>query len=446
MRPGILYRQVAARDYRVPEGIDRHSVNYHDPRTIHRTRSARERSDIPFIFIFSMVLWQLVGAGLAAALAVGVGWGHKHHHRKVTNAATIYVIGDLHGDATCAAYWVDRLGLVDAATQQWLQPSASLVFMGDYIDKGPTSLQTLEFVKNLTDSFPNKVTALLGNHEMELLKDRDANVVVKYMQLPYATVHPQEYLNFLERPADEKDHLVVDLLLNASLEVYANQWHQRILVAATADPRYGRTAVTEIFEESLQPLLKERLVEYQASYLKAFGSNTSLGQWLEQRPVAHVQEGVLFCHGGINREIAAEIIRVGSIDALNNLVGRNSHESKYVSFLEDTPSGNTVAEMLVYRGNHKAGACPELGHLLEDLGVERLVVGHTPAQNVRSMCNDQLWAVDSLLGRWIRTSGNYYCPTSRRQSQDGKFVCDALEKSCQGQVVKMQRGLVEVIS
>ncbi len=48
--------------------------------------------------------------------------------------------------------------------------------MGDYVDKGPTAKQVVEFVKDLTTTFPTKVTAILGNHELELLRDRDARI------------------------------------------------------------------------------------------------------------------------------------------------------------------------------------------------------------------------------------------------------------------------------
>jgi predicted MPP superfamily phosphohydrolase len=54
---------------------------------------------------------------------------------------------------------------------KWIDDKSTLVFMGDYVDKGPTSKHTVEFVKNLTTAFPTKVTAILGNHELELLRE-----------------------------------------------------------------------------------------------------------------------------------------------------------------------------------------------------------------------------------------------------------------------------------
>jgi hypothetical protein len=363
-----------------------------------------------------------------------------------------YVIGDLHGDVDCGKYWVNRLGLVDYLDEEetkplkWRQPMASLVFMGDYIDKGPYSYQTLLYVKSLTMAFPDKVTALMGNHELELLRDRHPETRVKYMQLAYSSVHPQEYLNFLDRDVDESDHRVVDLLLNASLEVYEKRWQNSVLVSAEVEPDGKRHAITELFDEAMRPFIQERIREYQASYLAAFASNTSLGYWVENLAVAHVENGVFFCHGGLSASIVRQILRVGGVDALNTLVRKNSNDKSLRQFLQETPEGAAVYDMLVYRGNHKKGACDELDQLLDKLGVDRLVVGHTPDENVRSQCSNRFWAVDSLLGRWIRTSGNYYCPISRRASQSGRFVCDELVGACQGQVVKISKSGVEIIS
>ena len=429
-------------------------------------------------------------AGLAALAAIGVGLYQQKRQRNPIIAAsskdkpllptTTYVIGDLHGDVECGKYWVNRLGLVDD-NNNWLQPQASLVFMGDYCDKGPYSFQTMQYVKSLTDAFPDRVTALMGNHELELLRDRHPETQIKYMQLAYSSVHPQEYLNYLERDVDEKDLLVVDLLINASIEVYGNRWHQSFLVAPEVDPRFKRHGITEFFEEGLRPVIKERLQEYQDSYLRAFASNTTLGRWVERLDVAHVENGVFFCHGGISESIVEQIQSVGGVDAFNELVKTNSNDTTFLTFLE-SPEGRAVYEvrilgallppsgllatcahacsfytltrelpivasqMLIYRGNHKSGACDELNYLLDELKVERLAVGHTPGENVRSSCSDKFWAVDSLLGRWIRTSGNFYCPTTRRESQNGRFVCDDLVAECEGQVVKVTREGVEIIA
>lgn len=359
---------------------------------------------------------------------------------------TVYVIGDLHGDVGCGKYWVNRLELADLEGKKWLKPEASVVFLGDYCDKGPYSFQTMHFVKSLTDAFPDKVTALMGNHELELLRDRDEKTNPKYMHLAWSAVHPGEYQHYLtDREWDQQDDLVLDLLLNASLEIYANRWHNSVLLSPTAPEEDERVPITEIFEEELRPLISERLEEYQDAYLKAFASNSTLGQWVESLKVAHIEQGTFFTHGGLHPKFVEEIQAQGGVDALNDVVRQHATTEKFVPFM-DTWTGKIVYNMLVYRGNHKeADGCGGLSPMLQDLGVKRLAVGHTPDENVRSLCQDQFWALDSLLGRWIRTSGNMYCPMEKRSSQNGNFVCDAIPTECEGQVVKMTADRVEII-
>mmetsp|Transcript_23413 Transcript_23413/g.49673 ORF Transcript_23413/g.49673 Transcript_23413/m.49673 type:complete len:308 (+) Transcript_23413:79-1002(+) len=147
-----------------------------------------------------------------------------------SHLTSVFVIGDLHGDAVCAISWVNRTGLIanlflddaiDSSSSSsvtallyqklnnpsqwlWTSPQSTLVFVGDYVDKGPTSKQTVQFVKDLTTAFPDRVTAILGNHELELLRDRDARIpwVGKYSAYSHATVHPGEYLNYFANSLD----------------------------------------------------------------------------------------------------------------------------------------------------------------------------------------------------------------------------------------------------
>ena len=395
-----------------------------------------------------------VGGIIAVLLTVGMRFNESASSSAADSSdtssepleRTVFVIGDLHGDVDCGKYWVEKLQLADLEDKKWLRPEASLVFLGDYCDKGPFSFQTMNFVKSLTDAFPDKVTALMGNHELELLRDRDEKTVSKYMHLSWSAVHPGEYKNYLtDREWDDKDDFVLDVLLNASIEIYSNRWHDRVQITPGAPTNEKYVSITQILEDDLRPLVSERLQEYQAAYLKAFASNTTLGQWVESLKVAHVELDTFFTHGGLHPKMAEEILAVGGVDNLNNIVRANATTEKFVPFM-DTWTGQIVYHMLVYRGNHQeANGCGNLAPILEQLGVKRLAVGHTPDENVRSLCNDQFWALDSLLGRWIRTSGNMYCPMERRVSRNGRFVCDPIPSQCEGQVVKMTAESVTVI-
>ena len=393
-----------------------------------------------------MVLW-IVPTLVTALIAIGGGILVRQNRIKNRPAlgqptddktSIIYVIGDLHGDSQCARYWIHKIGVVDNATSptRWMDPRASLIFMGDYVDKGPQSRQVIDLVRKLTDTFPTKVTALMGNHEMELLKDRDASRPYFYYHMPYAVVHPGEYFNYLDRDLDNEDSIVLQLLMQASLEVYGNNWYGTVRYAP--DVKKGHSVV-ELIQPEYQTLVKQRLTEYQQAYIDAYRSNTTLGQWLMARPVVHKQDGVLFTHGGVSSAEAYFVRTTENVKALNAAVLMNADEDNFRTFMESTPMGQAAEEMMIYRGNH--GDCSMTTKLLDGMEfTSKLVVGHTPAKSVRVQCDGRFLAADSLLGRYIRTSGNQYCSDQGGKSANGRFVCPPVSQQCHGQIVKITNG------
>lgn len=357
-----------------------------------------------------------------------------------------FVIGDLHGDAQCAAHWVERTGLINS-NGKWADPTSHLVFVGDYVDKGPTSRQVVELVKSLTERYPSHVTALLGNHEMELLLDRDRSRWNSwggsgFFGLAYASVHPGEFLHYLDREPTEEDRAVVDALYKASVEVYGSGLHSQMYMAPPG--LVGDKSILRFIPENMQELVIDRLKEYRQAYLDCYRSGTELGDWLEKRPIIALLNETVFVHGGISPNGKALIDKLG-IDGINQLFVEYSHDSKLGSFVEQTQEGQIMYDLLTFRGNHQEGACPYLPQLLPD-GASRLGVGHTPDSSVRMMCDNTFLALDSSLGRWFRNSGNEYCPGHEVSSSNGRYRCSEINDQCEGQIVKLTwDGEVEIV-
>ena len=112
----------------------------------------------------------------------------------------VFLIGDLHADADCARSWVARTGAVDLEATPWAWTGGNgtaLVFMGDYVDKGLQGRGVLELVKALTDAFPDRVAAVIGNHDFFALLDATLALgTSRPMGVPvstftYAFNHPQ---------------------------------------------------------------------------------------------------------------------------------------------------------------------------------------------------------------------------------------------------------------
>jgi serine/threonine protein phosphatase 1 len=70
----------------------------------------------------------------------------------------IFAIGDIHG---CRQKLDKLLSKIDWRPEN----KEELVFLGDYIDRGPDSYGVVEIVRELKEAHPKEVTLLKGNHE-----------------------------------------------------------------------------------------------------------------------------------------------------------------------------------------------------------------------------------------------------------------------------------------
>lgn len=68
-----------------------------------------------------------------------------------------FAIGDIHGDLASLLTLLDRLPALTSAD--------TLVFLGDYLDRGPDSAGVVAHVRELARRGPARVVALRGNHE-----------------------------------------------------------------------------------------------------------------------------------------------------------------------------------------------------------------------------------------------------------------------------------------
>ncbi|HTM23069.1 MAG TPA: metallophosphoesterase family protein [Kofleriaceae bacterium] len=76
-----------------------------------------------------------------------------------------FVIGDIHGDLEQLDTLLGRLPALAAGD--------TLVFLGDYVDRGPCSRQVVERVRALQTDSPAHVVTLRGNHEDAWLRVAD---------------------------------------------------------------------------------------------------------------------------------------------------------------------------------------------------------------------------------------------------------------------------------
>src|SRR5262245_43785874 len=68
-----------------------------------------------------------------------------------------FAIGDIHGDSEHLFKLLSCLPELDKED--------TVVFLGDYVDRGPRSKEVVQYVKNFHEQTPARVVALRGNHE-----------------------------------------------------------------------------------------------------------------------------------------------------------------------------------------------------------------------------------------------------------------------------------------
>ena len=80
---------------------------------------------------------------------------------RAPDGVTLYAIGDLHGRADLLKLLIGRIRSDRAGASD----RAELIFLGDYIDRGPDSKVVIDQVLDLQDEPDFSVTTLKGNHE-----------------------------------------------------------------------------------------------------------------------------------------------------------------------------------------------------------------------------------------------------------------------------------------
>lgn len=76
-------------------------------------------------------------------------------------------IGDIHGHAAPLRELLEKLGFVEDADAYRHPEGRRVVFLGDYIDRGPAIRETLQIVKDMCDA--GTALAIMGNHEFNAI-------------------------------------------------------------------------------------------------------------------------------------------------------------------------------------------------------------------------------------------------------------------------------------
>ncbi len=79
------------------------------------------------------------------------------------------VIGDVHGNVDKLAGLLRKLGY-SCQNGIWGHPTRTAIFLGDFVDRGPSQVATYRLVRAMIDH--GKALAVMGNHELNAIAFR----------------------------------------------------------------------------------------------------------------------------------------------------------------------------------------------------------------------------------------------------------------------------------
>jgi len=190
----------------------------------------------------------------------------------------IVVVGDVHGDFNDFCTILQKAGLIDEQ-RHWVGGEATLVQLGDLIDRGPKVREVLDLMMSLEEQAPKaggRVVALMGNHEeMNMIGD-----------LRYVTA--ENFASFADGDSEKRQ--------KAAYQEYA-AW---------------RKSHAQLLAEVLNPVLAETETEWMTrhpigfvEHQEAFSPKGNYGKWLRQRSAVAFIKGVIFLHGGISPNVSS---------------------------------------------------------------------------------------------------------------------------------------------
>jgi hypothetical protein len=151
------------------------------------------------------------------------------------------IIGDIHGQADKLVDLLDKMGYVKRQGV-WHHHSRQAIFLGDFIDRGPKQVETVDIVRGMVDA--GTALAILGNHELNAIAwhtphpDREDEYLRSHPPYKWGDNNRHQHAGFLAEvehlPAKHKE--IIDWFLTLPLwldlpeiRVVHACWHQRFM-------------------------------------------------------------------------------------------------------------------------------------------------------------------------------------------------------------------------
>lgn len=166
------------------------------------------------------------------------------------------IIGDLHGHADALKQLLDRLGY-QHRQGRYQHPERQVIFLGDFIDRGPQQLEVLRIVQDMV--LAGSAQAVMGNHELNALGWYFADDQGQPLR-PHTDKNRQQHQAFLEEVGEgsAQHHEWIEWFL--TLPLWLKQDDLQLVHACWC----------ETSMQTLRPLLNEDLSLQDATFQQLF--------------------------------------------------------------------------------------------------------------------------------------------------------------------------------
>ena len=272
-----------------------------------------------------------------------------------------YIISDIHGNYRAFRNLLLHAQLIDESNQ-WIGGETCLFLLGDYVTSGPESKQVIDLIRSLECQVPDQVIALLGNHELLLLRA----VHDKHHRQTWLT-NPENWQTIASWAAadEELDNSLRRLHINPlSTQVIAEIYQ----AVAKSDPDSDSLIqyATQRWRLNHPRFTSDRWNAWDL-FLRIIEADGTLG-WIEELLVAYWEEEWGFFHAG--PPIGFE----GSIDDLNDRFDVLRREGRFEHPLL-APNHSLTNPVGTRRWWEDAS---QVQLLFDQFEIERCAFGHDP--------------------------------------------------------------------
>ena len=171
------------------------------------------------------------------------------------------IIGDIHGHADALKAFLQQMGYRDRGGT-WRHPDRKAIFVGDFIDRGPKQVESVDIVRRMVES--DAALAVMGNHEFNAIgwflpdESKPGEYLRPHHSAKYGDKNYRQHEAFLAEVEGTPRHKeIVDWFMTLplwlelpGLRVVHACWHQRFIDFLAPRLAAGQRLTSELMVEA----------------------------------------------------------------------------------------------------------------------------------------------------------------------------------------------------